>query len=134
MFDTYRQRVCPKRIRRAINAYRYHKPRISLEAGTGQERAATALARDDLQQGPYCGTNHLQGHGKKLAEQDVKQDRRDRGEANDMDDKIKIESELLLARMRDRQQRRQDDLEALLAQVDLFKALDTPYGHNLPSA
>ena len=53
MFDIYRQRVCPKRIRRAINAYRYHKPRISLEAGTGQERAATALARDDLQQGPY---------------------------------------------------------------------------------
>ena len=51
-----------------------------------------------------------------------------------MDDNIKIESELLLARLRDRQQRRQDDLEALLAQVDLFKALDTPYGHNLPSA
>ena len=34
-----------------------------------------------------------------------------------MDDNIKIESELLLARLRDRQQRRQDDLEALLAQV-----------------
>ena len=47
---------------------------------------------------------------------------------------MKIEAEFLLARLRDHGNRAQDDLEAIRIEIDLFKALDTPYGHNLPSA
>jgi len=49
-----------------------------------------------------------------------------------MDDNIKIESELLLARLRDRQLRTQDDLEAFRIEFDLFKTLKGPQGDAWP--
>jgi hypothetical protein len=38
-------------------------------------------------------------------------------------------SELLLARLRDRQRRTQDDLEAFRVEFDLFKTLEGQHGH-----
>ena len=116
------------RAKEGDNAHHYQRPRISFEVGAGPERAAT-LARDNPRQAPHCRTDHLQGRGKGGEGRAQKENGMRSWEGYDMDDNIKIESELLLARLRDRQQRRQDDLEALLAQVDLFKALDSPRDH-----
>jgi hypothetical protein len=43
-------------------------------------------------------------------------------------------SELLLARLRDRQRRTQDDLEAFRVEFDLFKTLEGQHGHAEPSS